>query len=211
MSYSESTMVTLGETNAGWGVCGFTSCMYAMYELNPTARPFLINAPQAWSVVYEIQEYLETLQQKGENALIASIEEFTKTFNGFSDFTVAKYLKYIEDKWTECATPTSGDMNAQIQKDAKFSIGMPPHAVVDYLKRMWNYNATARPANSAANGIVGVYDPNDPNMKLYGGLRHYLYQKGNKVYSWGDTFNTVLEAGQKKVGRNYHVCYMITF
>lgn len=211
MSYSESTMVTLGETNAGWGVCGFTSCMYAMYELNPTARPFLINAPQAWSVVYEIQEYLETLQRKGEHQLIASIEEFTKTFAGFSDFTVPKYLRYIEDKWAECATPTSGDMNAHIKNDSKFSIGMPPHAVVDYLKRMWNYNATAKLANSAENGIVGVYDPNDKNMKLYGGLRHYLYQKGNKVYSWGDTFSSVLQAGRQKVGRDYHVCCMITF
>ena len=66
MSYSETAMKTMGKTNASWGICGFTSSLYAMYDLNSGARGMLINAPQAWSVLYEIEEYLELLQRQNE-------------------------------------------------------------------------------------------------------------------------------------------------
>ncbi len=212
MSYSENVMTTMGQTNAGWGVCGFTSCLYAMYELNPAARRFLISAPQAWSVLYEIEEYLELLTQQGETRLLGLIEGFTRSFGGqYSNFTVNDYIKYIRTNWDKYATANSTDMNKQVQADSKFSIGMPPDAVVDYLKRMWKYDAKFQFVSSPTDGIVGVKDPNDKDMWMYGWLRHYLYQKGGKIYSWGETFNSVLEAGQKKVRRDYAVCCMITF
>ncbi len=213
MSYSESDMKSIGETNAGWGVCGFTSSLYAMYHLNPASRRFLIAAPQAWSVIYEIQDYLESLIQQNEAKLIDSIEKFTRTFgNGaYKDFSVEGYLKYIKQNWEKYATPASGDINTPIMSDGKFSIAMPPHAVVDYLKRMWKIDSKLSATSSASDGIVGVKDPSDKTMVLYDGLRHYLYQKNGKVYSWGQTFSSVLEAGKKFAGRNYVTCAMITF
>jgi hypothetical protein len=204
-------MESMGETNAGWGVCGFTSCLYAMYDMNPGARRCLNAAPQAWSVLYEIEEYLETLKQKGDIRLIGLIEGFTRSFAGFSDFTVEKYLKYIHDNWNKYATSNSGDMNAAIKDDSKFSIGMPPDAVVDYLKRMWKIDATSKFTSGPSDGIVGVKDASDKNMWMYDGLRHYLYQKNGKIYSWGTSFSSVQEAGKKYAGRNYSVCCMITF
>ncbi len=211
MSYSETTMKTMGETNAGWGICGFTSSLYAMYDMNPGARAMLINAPQAWSVLYEIEEYLELLTRQNEARLLGLIEGFTKTFSGFGDFTVSGYLKYIRDNWNTYATKNSGDMNAAVQSDSKFSIAMPPDVVVDYLKRMWKVDAQARFTSAASDGIIGVKDVSDKSMWMYDGLRHYLYQKNGKIYSWGESFSSVQEAGQQFAGRNYSVCCMITF
>ena len=211
MSYSQSTMESMGEMNSGWGICGFTSCLYAMYDTNPAARRCLAAAPQAWSVLYEIEEYLETLKQQGGTQLIGQIEAFTRTFNGFSSFTVDNYIKYIRENWNKYATTNSGDMNAAIKKDSKFSIGMPPDAVVDYLKRMWKVDATSQSTGSSSDGIVGVKDVSDKTMVLYDGLRHYLYQKNGKIYSWGKVFGSVQEAGTQFAGRNYSVCCMITF
>jgi len=211
VSYSESTMKSMGVTNAGWGVCGFTSCLYAMYEMNPAARAMLINAPQAWCVVYEIEEYLETLSRAGESRLLSLIEGFTRSFNGYGDFTVNNYIKYIRTSWDKYATVNSKDLNKKIIDDAKFSIGMPPEVVVDYLKRMWKRDAKFQFTSSTEDGIVGVKDPADKDMWMYDGLRHYLYQKNGKIYSWGESFTSVLEAGQQYTGRNYQACCMITF
>jgi hypothetical protein len=205
-------MTTMGETNAGWGVCGFTSCLYAMYDLNPTARRYLINAPQAWSVLYEIEEYLEILKQNGDTRLLSLIEGFTRSFGGqYSNFSVDTYIAYIRSSWDKYATANSGDLNKKVKDDSKFSIGMPPDAVVDYLKRMWKRDAKFQFTSSPADGILGVRDPNDKNMWMYGGLRHYLYQKGNKIYSWGKSFGSVLEAGRDFAARDYAVCCTITF
>ncbi len=209
MSYSATTMKTMGETNAKWGNCGFTSSLYAMYDKNRGARGMLVNAPQAWSVVYEIEEYLKALKRRNKTGRIKSIERFTKTFNGFSDFTVEKYLDYIQLKWGE-AVNGSSDMNESIKNDPKFSIAMSPNGVADYLKRMWKVDATVKLGGSMEDGIVGVNDFSDKTMTLYGGLRHYLYQRHGKIYSWGKRFNSVTEAGDS-VGRDYSVCYMITF
>ncbi len=211
MSYSENIMKTMGKTNAGWGVCGFTSCLYAMYEMNPAARAMLINAPQAWCVVYEIEEYLEVLKQKGETRLLSLIEGFTRSFKDFGDFTVDDYIKYIRTSWDTYATANSENMNRAIKDDPKFSIAMPPDAVVDYLKRMWKRDAKFQFTSTAADGILGVKDPNDKDMWMYNGLRHYLYQKNGKIYSWGETFTSVLEAGKKFAGRDYQICCTITF
>ena len=207
MSYSESTMKTMGVTNVDWGVCGFTSSLYAMYEQNPAARGMLINAPQAWSVLYEIEEYLELLQRQNDARMLSLIEGFTSSFKGFGDFTVKGYLKYIRDNWTKYATTNSGDMNAAIQSDEKFSIALPPDAVVDYLKRMWKIDTTARFTSSASDGIIGVKDASNKDMWMYGGLCHYLYQKNGKIWSWGEDSYTSVQAADA----DFSVCCMISF
>jgi hypothetical protein len=47
-------------------------------------------------------------------------------------------------------------------------------------------------------------------MVAYQGLRHYLYRKNNKFYSWGKTF-TDLDEVNKKERKNYSVCCVIAF
>jgi hypothetical protein len=76
---------------------------------------------------------------------------------------------------------------------------------------MWKVDAQARFTSAASDGIIGVKDVSDKSMWMYDGLRHYLYQKNGKIYSWGESFSSVQEAGQQFSGRNYSVCCMITF
>src|SRR5262245_17193271 len=91
--YVESHMEAVGTRNTGWGVCGFTTSMYAMYAMNPAARPWLINAARPFTVLAEIRGYLRLLKEFGGDKLIKDIETFTRTFGPtFASFTVNGYI-----------------------------------------------------------------------------------------------------------------------
>src|SRR6185437_1346919 len=91
-----------------------------------------------------------------------------------------------------------GRTEKQIIADSKYSIAMPPQAVLDYLARVWNQQATWSYTSTPADGIVGVRDLRDKKMVAYHGLRHYLYRKNNKIYSWGKTFTDIDDVNTKE-------------
>jgi hypothetical protein len=192
----------MGWTNVGWGVCGFTSSFYAIYELDPGKQAQLGGAGIAYRVLAEIKTYLRTLKAAGQNGVLRDIANFTSSFPGYEDFTIESYIDHINDSVDQ--------KEEDITSDAKYSIALPPQAVVDYLARTWNQNATWSYTGTVADGIVGVKDPNDKNMVQYQGLRHYLYRKNNKFRSWGESFDDLDEVNSRK-GKNYAMCCVIAF
>lgn len=192
----------MGWTNVGWGVCGFTSSFYAMYEIDPGKQALLQGAGIAHRVLAEIKIYLTTLKATGQDTLLKDIVDFTRSFDGYGSFAVDSYINHIN---------ASVDLSENaIVADSQYSIAMPPQAVVDYLARTWNQKATWSYTGTVADGIVGVKDPNDKKMVAYQGLRHYLYRKNNKIRSWGETFNDIADVNSRKK-KNYAVCCVIAF
>lgn len=198
-AYSETTMKGLGITNAGWGICGFTSSFYAMYHMNPAARPMLINAPNPFSVLVEIKDYLEMLYSGNETSLLDEIERLTRSFGvvdgfDFSTFTPRSYILYINASYSKYIN-NDGDVDMTIMRDPKFSIALPPQAVADYLKRVWKYDSQVRTYDTNADAIVGVKDNTENHLnKIYNGLVHYLYRRNFRYYSWGSSFGTLADA-----------------
>ena len=200
MSGTIDDMNRMGVVNKFWGVCGFTSTFYSMYELNPAKRPLLINAGIATRVLAEIKTYLVMLQAEGKFGLLKEIEAFTQSFGvvgkcDFSKWTIDGYIKHIN-------TAVDKD-DATIQGDCSYSIGMPPQGVADYVTRMWEYKAEVQVVSGGSgdtgDGIIGV---SKGLMPLYDGLCHYMYRLNGKIYSWGKQFNSVAEANaQYKVVR----------
>ena len=204
-------LTKLGITNASWGDCGFTSAFYAMWEMEKQARPRLINAPKPFSVIAEIKTYLRMLQAEGNQAAIKAIEEFCQSFGPpFDTFTVEKYCDRVSDSvGLVTRSPTNNKRDAKAEQailaDPLFSIGMPPNLVVDYLKRMWGYNATvievppgSDPGGNAIIGmnvLPGTKDPGGNVVKtLYNLLVHYMYRHNGLIYSWGAPAFPTIEA-----------------
>jgi hypothetical protein len=209
-SYRYDQMRSMGKTNAGWGVCGFTSSLYAMYHLNPTARPRLINAPRPFTVLAEIKTYLEMLYAEGNTDLLDEIERFTRSFGvvdgtDFRVFTPRSYILYVNSAVDKYIDKMSDAVDEAIFNDGKFSIALPPQAVVDYLKRIWRYNAKAEIIDGAGDGIVGVRDSSKDNKdKIYNGLVHYVYRKDQRIYSWGNSFGSLNDAD-----KDFQFCWFI--
>jgi hypothetical protein len=68
---------------------------------------------------------------------------------------------------------------------------------------MWQKKATLSLFETGANGIIGVKRDDRP---MYGGLCHYMYRYGSKIYSWGNTYSSV-----KKANKDYTVILVISF
>jgi hypothetical protein len=199
-------MTVVGTTNAKWGVCGFTTSMYAMYVMNPAARPWLINAPRAFTVLSEIKGYLRLLQEFGGDQMIRDIETFTRTFKGFETFTVNWYIDYINRAGDKYMNQDTGEEDNKIYGDAKFSIGLHPEAVADYLKRRCGYNSVVATTDPGGDAFIGVQNvTQDNSSKLYNGLCHWVYRKGAKIYSWGKSFDSLAKAN-----KNYRGVYFVT-
>ena len=180
----QKNMVPVGITNRGWGVCGFTSTLYSMYELNPGKRGLIIKRSRiGGTVLAEIKTYLMML--KTENSLLLQdIEEFTQSFDR-PDWTIDNYINNINEAFI-------GDRPEQaVLMDASFGIAMPPKAVVDYVSRVWGYNAELwKGPDPGSNGIIGVRDVTKNRWK-YNGLCHWMYRSNRRIYSWGRVFNSV--------------------
>lgn len=202
--YSQTDMESLGVTNVGWGVCGFTSSFYAMYDQDQSARPQIINATKAYRVLAEIKTYLHMLQAEN-SPLLKDITAFTQSFGGqFKTFSIRGYIEEIN----RAAAQNLG--TPQIVMDSKFGIAMPPAAVADYLKRMWqkNTNIAEGVTSSLMNsGIVGVSKSAFSTQEPYHGLKHYLYYKNGTLYSWGNTYSSVQQA---MGGSAWKVVYVIS-
>jgi hypothetical protein len=192
------TLDDMGLLNAGWGVCGFTSSFYAIYNLNQWKGGTIINANKAFRVLAEIKTYLVTLQADGKTALLGEIETFTKTFPGFEGFKVDDYIRSINAAVSKTESEIIGD--------SKFSIAMPPEGVADYLNRMWGCKVSVdiiSGGDGRGNGIIGV---SEGASSSYDGLKHYKYRRNGVIYSWGQQFSTVVQA---MGGPNWRVCRFI--
>ncbi|MEM9100712.1 MAG: hypothetical protein AAGB12_00205 [Pseudomonadota bacterium] len=184
----------MGVTNQGWGVCGFTSTFYALYN-RPDRPAQIINANQAFRVLAEIKTFLKMLQADGEIQKLNDIEAFTQSFGNrgegqnYAQWTIESYI-----------TKINGSVNKseqEIVNDAMFGIAIPPHVLQDYLKRAWDIDSTATwitGTGFAGEGIIGVKSTDEEDMTLYNGLCHYMYQSNNKIYSWGRQFSSIQEA-----------------
>ncbi|CAH0991817.1 hypothetical protein SIN8267_01932 [Sinobacterium norvegicum] len=201
-----SARKSMGNANADWGVCGFTSSLYAMYEHNPSKRQQLNNANTAFRVLAEIKSYLMMLKADGEQTLLNSIVDFTQSFGSpFDTFNIDTYIARIN-------AAVNQSENA-IKADSLFGIAMPPEAVADYLKRIWQYDSTITTTVGGGtgnkDGILGVTS-NNPTMPMYHGLEHYLYRCKGVVYSWGDAYTSVQDAANQGAGgANWQVCRLI--
>jgi hypothetical protein len=157
------TFTNLGRVNSGWGVCGITSVVYAMYAKRPAERATLINATQHYNVLAAIKNFLTLLQARGENELLGDIVNFTRSFGGnFAGFTIGDYINRVNES----------EGRANIENDRRFGIGMPPNAVVRYLET-WGLEARARRVKNCfsdlgGNAIIGVRKKeNDPAAPMY--------------------------------------------
>lgn len=198
-------MNVMGSMNQHWGVCGFTSTFYAMHALSPSQRPHLANAGAAHRVLAEIKTYLVMLKAEGSVGLLAEIEKFTSSFEGFEGFTVDGYIQHVNTSVSKTED--------QIKQDEKYSIAMPPDAVADYVTRVWGKDAKVHELHGSdggkGDGIIGVTS-NRKGMVLYDGLEHYVYRHSQKIYSWGQVFDSVAHASKAGAGGvNWRVCRLI--
>ena len=203
MSATAQDIKSLGSANTFWGVCGFTSTFYSMYMLAPD-RALAIGAGIASKVLAEIKTYLITLRGEGKTDLLQQIEKFTQSFgtvNGtdFGKFKIEDYIQLINS--------AVGKSDADIQKEPRYSIALPPQAVADYVRKIWGKQAEICMAQgnvrAGGNGIVGVKKTNG-TMREYGGLCHWMYQHEQKIYSWGKSFDSVKDANT-----DYELCWLI--
>jgi hypothetical protein len=212
---SGPVMESLGTLNQRWGICGFTSTFYAMYDHNPATRGWLVNATQVFSVLYEICDYLKALQA-AQSPLLKDITTFTRSFGApYDQFTVPEYIQRVEgsSETTRQVLAFGTDLAAKSYETTLkgyplFGIAMPPKAVADYIERMWKWKATItefKAGDLSEDAIVGVRNVKNTTMTMYHGLCHYLYRGGGKYYSWGQSFGTLAQANA-----DYAICYAIT-
>jgi hypothetical protein len=209
--YSDRAMRSMGRRNEQWGICGFTSSLYAMYQLNVAARPFLINAPRPFTILAEIKTYLQMLYAESKTELLNDIEWFTRSFGvvggfDFGTFTPRSYILYINNSTSKYINANTQQTIKAIVSDPKFSIALPPEAVSDYLQRVWEYSSNISTMDPGGDAIIGVLDKTakDNSSKPYGGLCHYVYRKSNKIYSWGNEYSSVTDASA-----NFVPCWFI--
>jgi hypothetical protein len=205
-------MDTIGVTNAGWGVCGFTSTLYAMYALNPGVRGQVINATEGYRVLAEIKTYLVML--KAENSPhLKAIRDFTRSFGKPHDkFEIDKYITRINEAAGDNLTVE------EVLANEKFGIATPPAAVADYVARAWGWRGTVEEfpgGGGHGDGIIGVRSSTHTSglfrrAKPYHGLEHWMYRWNGSVYSWGQRFTDVAAAAAGGAGgAPWTVCYVV--
>ena len=183
----------VGTLNNPWGICGVTSSLYAVYNHSPSSAGIDAKAKDPIWVMNEIKSYLESLKFYGETQLLNDITEFTRCFGDqFKSWSLEKYVNRVLNKSGPGFLPL---------ENAKFSVAMPPHAVIDYLKRRCSFlHAKQVPLTPmAAESIIGVYSNARPSG-MYGNLRHYFYQKNGTYYSWGLQYPDLTSALNAKLG-----------
>jgi len=178
----------MGVLNAGWGICGFTSSLYALYTNSPGQQSRLARGGRTTTrMLAEIKTYLRVLQADGRYDILDSIKAFTRSFGGqFANFTIEQYITRINSVVT-----LSDQEMADLKDDSIFGIAMPPAAVVDYLKRICNLRAARLVTTDTSEQVLGVCGRSLP---MYNGLEHYVYRLNGRVYTWGLQFNSVSDA-----------------
>jgi hypothetical protein len=195
-----ATFTYLGRVNSGWGVCGITSAVYAMYVKRPAERATLINATRHGTVLAAIKNFLTELEAGGETRLLHEIELFNKTFRG-PDFRLYEYVHRIIDGAEEDMMNFNGIIGVdEFRRKKKYGLALPPAGVARFLEK-WGFEPKIRRMKGSflpdlgGNAIVGVKNKGkDPTKPMYDGLVHWMYRHGGKIYSWGREFDSVEDA-----------------
>ena len=195
----------MGVMNTPWGICGFTSSLYALYthSIAKKQKQLAKGGASPTQVLAEIKGYLRTLQADGCQDILDSIQTFTQSFAGFDAWTIATYIEKVNSVVAHGAN----------QSDPQFGIGMPPDAVIDYMKRICNFQNphTVDVGANVPEAILGM-GTDKLGMPLYNGLGHYLYYLNGTIYSWGQQFAnpTVAMDGVGGVpGKDWRIVYKI--
>lgn len=204
-------LTDMGILNGEWGICGVTGSLYSLHVHSPGLKGKLAKTAKTDTMMVEmIAWYLTKLKADGAMDMWTEIEAFTRSFEGFEGFSLDAYHK----KANLAGDGMPGAIYGKAHTD--FSIALPPDAVVDFLRRIcgfrnarvaWQANLLSQDATPhlipGKEYIVGVIDT---DMKLYGGLCHYVYQAANgKVHSWGNVYDSVGEAGD-----GWGICTLIS-
>jgi hypothetical protein len=199
---------SMGLTNNFWGICGINSSLYALYQNNPALRSRLEKGALIPTMILaEIKTFLRMLEAEGKQSLLGEIESFTRTFNGFEAFTVRSYIERINEAAANVSSGSASQWN--LLEEPKFSIALPPNAVVYYLQKICGFdNARLVGLDSADTELVlGLWRNDGDNMNTYNGLRHYVYYRNGTYYSWGQQFASIAQMQRNYAG----ICYKIAF
>ena len=137
----------MGNLNQRWGVCGFNSSLYALYNDSPNSEHGTVGldrlAQSSKDFVKMLADYFRELQNN-DQVTLQSIEAFTQSFDGFRSFTIKEFIRKVEfiDK-----------ISASKAID-EFSVAMPPQAVVDFLKRRCAFQNAAVVPQGVVNGAA---------------------------------------------------------
>ncbi|TCH98948.1 hypothetical protein EJV46_10370 [Roseococcus sp. SYP-B2431] len=187
---SDSIRNDLGDLNNGWGICGFTSTFYAMSSLQHGTRGALINASRPFNVLAEIKTFLRILQAGGKQKALSDITAFTRSFGKpYDKFTIENYISRIDNAARENLS------DDEIKKNQLFGVAVPPDQVVAYVENIWGLKCSISKGENQENGIIGVKSKGISNLwKPYNGLVHYMYRHNQKIYSWGEVYNSIKDA-----------------
>lgn len=199
---SKEQIDAMGTLNNRWGVCGFNSSLYALYEHNPTKRAELTSAAKIDArVAAEIKTFLRMVQAEGNAKLLSDIETFTRSFGGqWTGFTIAGYIQKIDAEAAREGEKFKAKMRADL------SMAMPPHAVVAYLQKAAGFAGASVMVDPLGGGFLTGSTANEQivglrksTMTSYNGLAHWVYLNNGVVYSWGRQFvglqNMVAQCG----------------
>ncbi len=173
----------VGVLNDKWGICGFTSSLYAVYMNDSSRAAETADFKKPEKVLGEILKYLKAIA--GQATLRSDIEKFTKSFPNFGAFDLGSYQTRLEAAVANPATIGVQD----------FSVAMPPHVVVDLLQRTCGFphaSLVDTGGDALPEKIIGV-SRNIADQSQYKGLRHYFYYKQGTYYSWGQQFGALAD------------------
>lgn len=204
MSSSSNTqpMQRMGVANYTQGICGITSCLYAIHEDRPVHHENLSHALRPATMhtrlMAEIKTFLRMLHANGENGLLGKIETFTRSFHGFGNWSLGKYMASINT----VTHPQFGEIPSNY-----YSIALTPLAVQRYLSLMWSVSSTLhRDYTARSHAILGLTDGKPP-LTLEDNLKHYVYvDGGGRVHSWGNVYD---DLGAFLRGRGFTVLFTI--
>ncbi len=187
----------ISEPNAGWGICGVTSSLGALHrysEKHSSNGNRKLNASKDSDiytrVLAELKTFLVILKGQSNVAILNQIAEFTKSFDGFSTFTIDGYITKINnmgshgdpDSWWDWLWWSPPD-----PKDSSYGIALSPDAVVEYLKLRCGLENSYHVIwdKPCDNVLVGLCKKGGAS-KPYSGLCHWVYMATpGEVYNWG--------------------------
>ena len=193
-----------GELNKEYGVCGFTSTLYALYATRPSLRSHIQSAQEhaETRLMAEIKTFLVMMKAQGKQSILDDIQTLTTSFNGYQAWTIDNFITAI-NRTARAKGVTSPRTN--------LSIAMPPSALVEYLNTCWDFNARVETSLTAEarNCILGLTRTGGPRNR-FKNLAHYVYVKpSGQIQSWGSNFTSLADVN-KKTNRNYSLIYRVS-
>lgn len=187
----------MGVANVNHGICGFTSTLYMVHKHRPGTQASLDRAlgdkegMRDSRMQAEIKVFLRMMQAKGASRLLKEIQELTSSFPGYEHWRIESYIDRISNR----------------QADADYSIAMPPRAVAEYVRTMWQIRAFIEDRDVPGDAILGLTRTGMVNR--WGNLAHYVFRdRHGRLYSWGEQFDDLATVNSVK-GRDYAVVHRI--